>query len=487
MCSRRYRLLGFSVRRRSRLLIPLALALLVAGTTWIAFPLRAAPGGPISAAPGIATVELQSPANATTISAAYWGVNVAAAQPFGLSDARAVVATPVNYLVYPSGVLAEELNYTSGVLTAPNGTSTPAATTVAQFVTACESMHCRAILGLPTEINSPATAADYANYVVHTLGFQPAYWQIGNAPASWTHFNVPWSEWPTTGGGNTTPQPFADIVHTYIAAIRSVDPTGLFLALGAETGPPQYDRAWISALVATDGLELSGISVHSYVLGGPSSPTDAQLFAELHGAYSLPAQVLADRSDIVRACACQNLPLFVTEANGAELSDFMPLLSTFAGTLYLAAEVTQGLGLSLTNLDWFSYDSAYPGSWSTSPGVWQSQYYLFSDLLPLLGNQSLPLNGTGPPTFFTAATLGSGGLALLLVNVNTTAPVQVALGGPEFAGVAIAHEYYWDGASRQPVESTAPWTGNLTLGPESLALLLVNPGAGPMNLSSAWP
>lgn len=474
------------------LLVVIAVVLLVASVGILAASRSGAgsesQSSPLATSSTTGSVVVGSASDEQAISSAFWGINIAAAQRFNAVDAASVAATPVNYLLFPSGNLGEELNYTSGVLTKPNGAHSSVDTSAQDFVTSCKLIGCKAIMQLPAEIDDPATAAYFASYVVHTLKFQPAYWQIGNDPSGWTHFGVPWSEWKGGRGGNATPLAFANLVHAYIAAVTPVDPSGQFLALGAGMGGPDYDKPWVEELAKVDGKELTGISVHSYVLGtSPSKPTDAELFANLNGPYSLPDQLTADRSYIQAACsACTQLKVFVTEINAAEDDSYSTLLSSFAGTLYLAAETIQGLTLHATNLDWFAYDSDYPGAWSEHPLRWQMQYYLFSDVLTQLKGDTLPTTVTGPATFFAIATCDSSGLALLLVNVNTATAVDISASQ---AGFVLDHpgvtEYSWsDGASR-PSASSVSLSNTVKVPPESIVLLKVAPAGEKLPHSSA--
>jgi hypothetical protein len=420
---------------------------------------------------------------AVPISPEFWGVNAVAARPFTSTDAAAVAATPIQYLRFPGGILAEGFNYTSGVITATNGKQSHAVTSTAMFVASCKKIGCKAILQLPTEIDSPSTAAYYASYVAHTLNFQPAYWELGDAPSGWTHFDVPWSEWGSEGGGNTTPAPFANEVHAYIQAVLKADPAAKFLALGAGLAippgltSPDYAKPWVLELAAVDGQELSGISVHSYTLKGPSNPTDAELFANLRGPYSLPDQISADRSYIRAACPkCMNLQVFVTEINAAEVDGYATLLTSFAGPLYLAAETTQALTLHVTNLDWFCYDCNYTGAWSRAPQKWQMQYYLFNDIMSHLYTDTLPTSVTGPSTLYGMATYDKSGLALLLVNVDTSSGVNVNV---VQSGFKMNHpgiiEYTWANGAKTPTRSTVTLTGTVNLPPMSLMLLTAGP------------
>ena len=54
-------------------------------------------------------------------------------------------------------------------------------------------------------MNEPAVAAAEVDYVVHTLGFEPSYWELGNEPVNWNHFGVPWAQWNLSQRLNATP------------------------------------------------------------------------------------------------------------------------------------------------------------------------------------------------------------------------------------------------------------------------------------------
>ena len=411
----------------------------------------------------------------------FWGINVAAAAPFTNTDAAAIAATPVTFVRFPGGFLGEELNYTSNVLTAINGSQTPAATNVSQFVSTCRMFSCQAILQMPAEIDSPSTAAYYANYVVNTLHFQPAFWEIGNSPSGWVHFDVPWGQWATRGGGNTTPVPFANEVAQYIKAISAVDPAGRFLALGmtmwVQGNGIFYDKSWITALASIDGTKLAGITVHSYINNaGPSKPTWSDLFANLKGEYSLPDQIDADRSYILSACpSCTHLYMYVSEINAAQLSTYDNLLTTFAGPLYEAAEATQGLNLHVSNLDWFCYDCHFQGAWEQGPGNWQKQYTLFRDVLSRLENQTVPITQHGPWWLYAAATYNTSGLGLMLVNVNGNHAVNVTLGGSQLVRGALGTEYLWQRGQSAPVKSSFTIAPSIEVPVHSILLLSVGP------------
>jgi hypothetical protein len=434
---------------------------------------------PSGAAPqtGTVTVTVANPSHAQGISAAFWGADVVAGYPFTATDAKEVAATPVNFLKFPGGTLGEEFNYTSAVVTNPTGTSYTAVTTTQDFVTACQSIHCQAILQLPAEIDQPHTAADYAAYVVNSLHFQPAYWEIGNSVPGWTHFQTPWANWSFQGGTAITPTLFAGLVGQYITAVRAVDAPAHFIALGAAMGQPGYDGTWITALAKVDGPNLSGISVHSYTMGkSPANPTPAQLLANLNGVYSLPSQVGADRGYIESACPTCSLSVFVTEANAAEVNNYSALDSTFAGTLYIAADTAQALDLRLTSLDWYCYDCRFAGSWETSPGKFGLQYELLSRMMPLLGNETLNTTVSGSTSFYAAATYGVSGLSLLLVNTNSSQSVSFSLAPTGIVAGSSALRERWENGTSGPHNSTITLGRTVVVPALTMEILVVPPG-----------
>jgi hypothetical protein len=403
----------------------------------------------------------------------FWGVNVAAVQQFTKTDASSVAQTPVNFLRYPGGLLGEELNFTSDVVTNNNGATQKASTSVAAFVAACRSIGCHAIVQLPVEIDQPQTAAYYARYVVHTLGFQPAYWELGNAAPGYKHFGVPWSKWGRERGEGMNPTLFADTVARYITAVKAVDSGARFLAFGSGMGATDYAKQWIEEIVAVDGHRLSGISLHSYYIGSvPKDPTWSDLFANLNGYYSLPKQMAADRGFIRDTCATCHLKVFVTEANAAENNRYDSLLSTFAGTLYLAADATQALNLRINNVDWFCYDAHYPGAWRVD-NHYQMQYTLFAKMLTQLKGKVVPSTVSGPSTFYAVATYGFSGLALLMVNLATGKYVNVDLAKAGFVLGSKVDVSQWVNGASHPESTTRTLRDTLSLPPLSITVLSV--------------
>ena len=458
-------------------LIALATAAAAAGATLGILGAGPVPSGP---GPGVSPfgpplptqVTVGPPTAARPIAAGFWGVDVSALATPNSTDVPRLLDTPARYLHFPTGFVGEEFNYTSSEITNSNGTVTPATLNVSGFIGICRAIHCHAILQLPAEIDRPATAAYYVQYIVDRLGFQPAYWEIGDSPSGWQHFGIPWSAWTSAQDVNITPIPFAVLVQTYIAAILPVDPGARFLALGTGLGPLDFSRSWVEDLAEIDGGTLSGITLHSYPLNATTLPaTTAGLFAGLSGGESMPEQVSHVREWIRAGCpSCQNLGVFVVEANAAQIAPWYPVMATFNGTLYLAADAINGLDLGLENLDWFCFQCDFPNVWETSPAQVLSPYYLFSDVLDHLENETLPTNVSGASPVFAAATFNGSGESVLVVNLNETRPLALDLSAAQFCAGTPLNELLWSGQTPRPVEGTGSVGTPVTLPPLSLGL-----------------
>ncbi len=219
-------------------------------------------GSSLGPAPSSTTVSAKIIAGpmseAQTISSKFWGLDIDVSHSFTLADGANIAATPIVYLRYPGGDPAEQFNDSSSQIFAFDGSVSSAATSISQFISVCQAIHCHSILQLPTEINSSSTAAYLVNYIEHHLGYHPDYWEIGNAPGSWTHYGIPWSKWGKTGVSTIMPSQFPQLVHRYITAIRAVDPTTPIMALGIAV-ISTYSNPWVSDLTSVDGASLGRV------------------------------------------------------------------------------------------------------------------------------------------------------------------------------------------------------------------------------------
>jgi len=432
-------------------------------------------------APILATLTVQT-AKVASLPAGFWGADVRPYYPLSTGTAALLNSTPVTTLRWPGGATGDDYNYTANRLYYNGGTYYSPPTNESQFVAFCRSVACQAILELPGEVDDPATAAYYVSYTLHNLHFSPAYWEIGNEPAQWTHFGIPWANWSTSQSVNATPGSYARVVQSYIAAIRAVAPTAAFVGLpGVGTGG--YNEAtWIRATVALNGPNLSAVAIHVYPAGGApagSNQTAASFLGTLTGNGALPARLPTDRAAISAACpACPPIRLLVTElGSGTQGGPFARYMAGYADMVYLAAEMAQAISAGVPNVDLFAWQSTYNGSLLAANGTTSRSFGLYSQMFPLL--QPVVMNATlsgAPGSVFLAATrdLGNSTYTLLVVNANTTAGVQfnlpsfgVPLGG---AGAAWTWQPTVGGGPQLTTWSSAS-ARTWTLGPESVLVL----------------
>jgi hypothetical protein len=412
------------------------------------------------------------------------GTTVTPRAPLLPGEATAVSATSGGAVIWPGGNAGDDLNPLgdngSGVLyTATDwGHFVLPETNESDFVNWCRSINCTAIFQLPGEINNPSIAADIVAYTVNKsysgpmwrnetqvngkgqgnalgseynvtnvsgLDFRPAYWEIGNEPVFWHHYNQPWGV--TSQTGNVTPAQYGQIVASYQLAIdrantsytpRIVAPPGL--GDGANPVP------WIDDLLNDTGGNLAGIGMHVYASGNGnpgntenSSPSLAQFESSFTPAAGLYSNIIEEESDINTACHSFGrnctLPMFVTEV-GTSLSHggYGTFSVTFPGALDVAIMAIQAMDFSASTIvttNVFSTVSDSNNSWFNLSGAVRPAFTTFSQILNHLGNDAFPVkarevvNGvvTGKtlPTVTALATIApnsSDRHDFLVVNVN---------------------------------------------------------------------
>jgi hypothetical protein len=362
-----------------------------------ALPLAGAAMPPTELAPAPSFV-LTSASAHYVLSPSFWGVNVRPYAALTAGVATGVAATPLQVVRWPGGEVADQLNLSRNVIYHDDGSTYSPPGSFPAFAAWCSSLRCRAIIGLPGEIDSPSTAAYDVRYIEQVVGFHPAYYEIGNEPALWTHFGVPWSAWSTSQHLTATPASYAQVVRAYVEAIRSVDPAAQIIGLpGVGTGA-SAETAWIQATVAVNGPNLSAVAIHVYPAGpGPSgTPELGAFYGSLSGAGSLAQRLPADRAAILSACpSCHGLQLFVTElGEGTGGGSYDGFMAGAPGVTYLAAELAQGIEANLSNLDVFALQSTYPASLFASNGAATPTGSLYETALRALGPHVLGLSSS---------------------------------------------------------------------------------------------
>ena len=486
------------VDRGFRLGLALVVAALLCASPALVGPFASAAGSDRGAAvpghvapPGAPTpipVSYETVGAPRALPGSFWGVDANGANAIGAPAASALLATPARYVVWPSDGLGDRFDVLNNTLWTDGVVTNVHSTSEVQFVNWCRSTHCAAILQVPGEIDNATIAAEVVNYTLNTLHFAPAYWEIGNEPALWTHWKEMWWNWKTGDRNFTSPIGYADEVQQYIAAMRTVNASLPILGLpGVGTGALN-ETAWINATVAVNGPNLAGVAIHVYPAGNPdgNSVPLAQFNSYLTSRSSLPARVPADLGAIASACSgCASLPsLFVTEFNSATntspygYTGYVRYLDGFANVPFVTAEVIQALNLSLANLDYFSLQSVnFPGSWLNATGAATPSFTLYSTLLDRLGPDVQPIAPTtpGPPGLYAALTVDPNDSArsFLVANANTTAAASLnlsALGFPSGQGAEI---WTWNNTTSLPVATYSPLGAptNLSIAAESVALV----------------
>ncbi|MGI0071458.1 MAG: hypothetical protein ACRECT_05265 [Thermoplasmata archaeon] len=431
-----------------------------------------------------------SPA-AVSVNSSFWGTTITPRARLLPDEGEFVSATPTETVVWPGAFagdlydpISEEM-YTDG-----GGTPTSPTTSEAQFVVWCKSINCSAIFQVPGEIDDPAFAAEVVRYTEVNLSFQPAYWEIGNEPQLWKHWDLPWNSWAPTGKLNPprtpTPQQYATEVASYVTAMQAANFATSFAnqplrivgiaAAARGTGAGGF-LSWINETVAVDGPNISAIAFHEYPAGGGQlqDVTLAEFYASLTSPTGLPSRLESVRQAISytvgRTCphTCSSLPVLVTEV-GTALSkraygqDFS---SGFPGALATTAEMIQGLALNVSNADLYAGVLGTNNSWMNFTGSVRPVYVAYASILDHLGSEATPvtLSGLGE-SLFGIATLASTDRDrsdLLIVNANVTSAAAFTPQLPGYSAGSPVEVWYWNGTpANEVVDGTVVPTATST-------------------------
>jgi hypothetical protein len=464
-------------------LAALILPLVISGWPVGAFSSAGSPGLPLGAAllpagPNPAalpnetlTVQNQTIGNLTD----FWGVGVNPG--YNLTNiSNETQDTPIDWVVWPAGAVGDEYNMVNGTLWT-TGVPTPELNDEAQFVAACRSISCHAIFTVPGEINDPQFAAYEVWYTEQVLHFYPAYWEVGNEPFKWGHFNESWPLWNTTTTPGPSPFVYATIVHAYIAAMRGVDPTLQFIGLPGTGHGTNPDEPWLNATISINGPNLSAVAIHDYP--GESGPTNATLagfYASLTKVKTyMVTRIAADERQVrlsIANISCSTCSIqFLVDEFGAGTGGgtWEPFMHSYAEIPYIASELLMMSESNVTHADLFELRSGYNGSLFTGVGLPFPLDSLYSKVLPHY--DTLPLNTSlsGPPGGVFAGVSRSpnaNSMTLLAVNTNITQAVQLNVAGNVFPSGGTYQEWKESNSSAYPngvvtetvgVHSNASW------------------------------
>jgi hypothetical protein len=409
--------------------------------------------------------------------ASFWSVGTHAVKIDNASLSAQVNQTPIEFFRYGGG--GDVTNQTTGVTYSDDGVaSAPNGGADTQFVQFCEWRHCRAIMSVPGEINDPGAAAVTVAYVEQTLGFHPQFWSIGNEPQAWTHYNIPWVDWKGTDDSLVTPQEYAVLVHRYIAAMRSVDPTirviGIQSELSGLAGAP-----WMQPLVATNGPNLSAVAYHSYP--GSSAPPGGSVgeFISAAVSHGFPADYRTTEASVQAACATCHIPVFVDEYNGALLGTYSQYVQSYPDVPVVAAAVAEGLQLNTSQFSFFDLQATNGldsfGMLDES-GAPRPTFYLYSTFFENLSMHAIEnttiFGGPGGAT----AVVGTNAttLSLLVSNANASYGLRLSLNGSGFPTGQPGTVWSWNPAEALPLVTpagTTPLASSWQIPPEGILLI----------------
>ena len=389
-----------------------------------------------------------------SLSPLFWGSTVSVRAPLLSSESNLITATPTQVLVWPGAGAGDDYNPLPPdmrIYNASTGAATSPSVNESTFVSMCQAIHCIAIFQLPGEINNTSVAVAIMNYTEHNLGFIPAYWEIGNEPGLWTHYNLPWSQWKAGQRSGISASGYAQLVQRYIIAIRHYfNP-----ADSPIIGLPGYGKGgsglsqWINDTVQLNGPNISAVAIHEYPANGASYDSLTAFYQTLHSSASVPARVTAvrawvnasEQNNTVCVQSGCSIPLFLTEI-GSALShkSYSNNASSFPGALDMAAQITQAMTLNVTNVDLYASVLDTVNSWFTVTGVARPVYTLYTTILSHLGSQAYPVSLlSSVPTFdntlygiATVAPSAGGRNDLMVVNTNVSTSAKLTLHGGHF-------------------------------------------------------
>jgi hypothetical protein len=387
----------------------------------------------------------------------FWGLVAQTQTSRGIATDSAiggfVNSTPFAWFVYTQQT--DQCNITSNTIYADDGSSTsPCGFNIGAFKIWCLSRHpaCQSILVLPGENNNSREDANMANYIVHTVGFTPSYFAVGNEPMLWTHYGIAWTHWKTTDASTPTPLAYAVDVRSAIHAVRTVVPSARFIGIASDC---ECESTWFRDVARVDGSLISAISYHTY----PSSAqltqeTLGQFLAPLASGYNITTSYRTVRNDISGQCTgCSTLPIFVTEFNSGPGWAPSNYAGTFTDAVFLAASTVQALRANVSMFTTFNlqtYQSAYGWSMMNGTDHVGPEGVLYSRLFSHLTIGWVRGDGvrTAAGNVWSLLTGAGTSRSLLVVNANASRSIDLSLAGllKPAAGTSV-DVYSWSGTS----------------------------------------
>ena len=403
----------------------------------------------------------------------FWGTTVTPRSPILPDETSLIDSTPNRVILWPGAQAGEDYDpQNNTIYTAVKASgSTPAShewnsppTNESEFVNqVCRPINCQAIFQVPAETGNVSMATWIVNYTENTLGFHPAYWEIGNEPSLWNLFDVPWTEWPvgtgTRSGSAISAVGYADLVANFSAAMRAVDPSIQIIGLPTAGRAQPNVTAWVAPTVAIAGNDLSGVAYHSYPAGAgvktcvqlkyrSKCSTTANIltfYSAINGTSGLFAwpsggpgpggriqqvetgieEGATEPGTVCNLECAQKLQIFVTEFGDAlSHRSYGKYANGFPGALDFAAQVVEAIDLNVTNIDVFASVLNTSNSWFyPSDGVSRPSYTLWSEILNHLGTVAFQSQLVTPSQDSSAnSTWGNTTLGANLFSISTADP-----------------------------------------------------------------
>ncbi|MGA8275926.1 MAG: hypothetical protein WB852_06505 [Thermoplasmata archaeon] len=360
-------------------------------------------------------------------------------------------ATPGGAVVWPGGNAGDDLNplgnYTAGARNGTGGVTgvmytsgdkwVVPETRESAFVAWCRSISCTAIFQVPGELNDPTIARDIVAYTVNKtytgpvwtnetepgnggngnprgiertetmpgLDFRPAYWEVGNEPGLWSHWDQPWGA--RTGAVSVTPAEYGQVVESYKLAMDQANSsyTANIIAPPGVGGKAEAG-GWLDDILNDTGGNLAGVGMHAYIIGSnawtntTTAPSMARFVQSITAPSGLHTRIQGQASTIAQAChsfglGC-NLPIFVTEVgNGLSHWPYGTYSATFPGALGVTIEAIQAMDFPASTImttNVFSTVSDSNNSWFNLSGAVRPSYTAYSQILNHLGNDAFPVS-----------------------------------------------------------------------------------------------
>jgi hypothetical protein len=454
-------------------------------------PARAAPPPPYTSVAGT----LVDKGVVGSVSPYFWSVATQTAVPTGIASNPNVGVylndSPFAFFRYGQGAdecdIANNTQYSApasghGVFVA----SKPCDANITSFKTWCDSFtpQCLSIVQLPGETNRTSTIAYEANYIVHTVGFQPTLWAIGNEPTGWTHYGIPWASWNTADNSLATPHAYALEIRNAVPAITAVDPTAKFDGIQAA----YYGNSqWFADLAQNySTTPFAWVAYHMYPTNGIANPT--QIYSVLSGTTNITSTYAVVRSDLTSNCpsgstACKTTPIEIGEYNHGPATGTPYSDANFTDAVFLAASVTQALRDSVSALTIFKLQSSgatYGYSLMNSTNATDPAGTLFQKVL---GNGHFQLYGSVHNT--SVATTATNVWAemtrntsscyngLIVANANTVDGLNLSL-STVFPTSTSGTITWWNASTNSsgPVTKTGAVIGStIAMAPQSLLVL----------------